>query len=685
MSKEMRSKEMRNFANIFSRYAALYILMLVWMLSSCARMGSPDGGWYDEFPPRVVSTSPADKGTDVHSKKITITFDEYVKIDNPSEKVVISPPQLEQPEIKAQGKRIVVALKDSLIDNTTYTIDFSDAISDFTEDNPMGNYAYSFSTGDHIDTLQVSGTVIEAENLEPVKGILVGLYAINDVIDPATGKPVSDEAFKGTDTLFTTQKFLRVSRTDSRGHFVIKGIAPGSYRVYALQDMDGDYAYKQKAEKIAFNHDVIVPTFKPDTRQDTIWRDSLHIENIIPVGYTHFLPDDIVLKAFTEEQTNRNFIKYERKEADNFTLFFTYGSPELPEIRGLNFDDFDAFLIEANEKKDTITYWLKDTTLVNQDTLLVQMQYMMTDTLGVLVQQNDTLQILAKLPYEKRQKLAAEEYEKWQKKQEKQKKQNKPYQEQMPPKALEVDIQLPGRLDPDKTILMDIPAPLAALDTAAIHLYSKIDTLWYKSRFLIREVPNQSRRYELLGEWRPATEYSLEIDSAAFTDIYGKTSSPFKRGFSVPSLDEYSTIIFTINGMEGKNLVVQLLNSQDKPVKEMKTTDGNVQFDFLKPEKYYARLFVDENGNGVWNTGDYAADRQPEEVSYYPDVIECRAKWDMRLSWNPTARPANQQKPGAIIQTKADKQKTIKHRNAERALKMGIELPAYLQHTGSDY
>ena len=158
----MRSKEMRNFANIFSRYAALYILMLVWMLSSCARMGSPDGGWYDEFPPRVVSTSPADKGTDVHSKKITITFDEYVKIDNPSEKVVISPPQLEQPEIKAQGKRIVVALKDSLIDNTTYTIDFSDAISDFTEDNPMSYYAYTFSTGDHIDTLQISGTVVEA-------------------------------------------------------------------------------------------------------------------------------------------------------------------------------------------------------------------------------------------------------------------------------------------------------------------------------------------------------------------------------------------------------------------------------------------------------------------------------------------------------------------------------------------
>jgi hypothetical protein len=255
----------------------------------------------------------------------------------------------------------------------------------------------------------------------------------------------------------------------------------------------------------------------------------------------------------------------------------------------------------------------------------------------------------------------------------------------MPPKALEVSFLLSGQLDPDKTVLIDIPSPVATIDTSAVHLYSKIDTLWYKSRFLIREIPHQSRRYELLGEWRPDTEYSLEVDSAAFTDIYGKMNSPFKRGFSVPSLDVYSTIIFTINGMEGKNLVVQLLNGQDKPIKEIKTSDGSVQFDFMKPEKYYARMFVDENGNGIWDTGDYAADRQPEMVYYYPEMIECRAKWDMRLSWNPTARPANQQKPGAIIQAKADKQKTIKNRNAERALKLGIELPAYLQHTGSDY
>ena len=109
-------------------------------------MGQPDGGWFDETPPKVVGASPSDRATDVNSKKVNIFFDEFSKLENASEKVVVSPPQLEAPEIKAQGKHISVALQDKLQPNTTYTIDFSDAISDNNEGNPLGNYTYSFST-----------------------------------------------------------------------------------------------------------------------------------------------------------------------------------------------------------------------------------------------------------------------------------------------------------------------------------------------------------------------------------------------------------------------------------------------------------------------------------------------------------------------------------------------------------
>ena len=283
-----------NFADRPNRPHAAWVLAAALLaVASCAKMGQPDGGWYDETPPVIVRTTPEDKGVNVKQKKITIYFDEFIQVDNPTEKVVISPPQIEQAEIQAAGKKIEVELKDPLRENTTYTVDFSDAISDNNEGNPLGNYTYTFSTGDHIDTLEVAGYVLNARDLEPIKGILVGLY--DDLSDSA----------------FTKKPMLRVSRTDSRGRFVIKGIAPGSYRIYALQDADNNYVFNQKSEQIAFSHDVIVPSWKPDVRQDTTWLDSLRIDSIKRVPYTHFLPDDIALRAFTETQTDRVLIKSE--------------------------------------------------------------------------------------------------------------------------------------------------------------------------------------------------------------------------------------------------------------------------------------------------------------------------------------------------------------------------------------
>lgn len=606
---------------------------------SCAKMGQPDGGWYDETPPVIVRTTPQDKGVNVKQKKISIYFDEYIKVDNPTEKVVISPPQIEQAEIAASGKKIVVELKDTLKPNTTYTVDFSDAITDNNENNPLGNYTYTFSTGDHIDTMEVAGYVLDAQNLEPIKGILVGLYS------------------NLSDTIFTKEPMLRVSRTDSRGKFVIKGVAHGDYRIYALQDADNNYIFNQKSEQIAFTHDIITPSSMADIRQDTIWRDSLRIDSIIRVGYTHFLPDDIVLRAFTEVQTNRYLVKTERTEPDHFTMFFSYGDSLLPQIRGLNFNEQDAFIIEPTEKQDTITYWLRDTMLVNQDTLRMEVKYMATDTLGVLQLQTDTMDVLAKVPYEKRLKQQADEYEEWKKKQDKAKKRGKEYETEMPKKALEPKYNVASEPAPDQNITITVPTPLASADTSRIHLYSKHDTLWYRSPFVLRPKPGLHRTYELLGEWRPGIEYSLEVDTMAFTDIYGKTSAPKKQGFKVKTEDSYATLLFDITGMADTTVVVQLLNSQDVMVKEVSTSNGRAEFFYIKPDTYYARMFIDSNNNGVWDTGDYAADRQAETTYYYPDKIECKAKWDLTLTWNPTSRSLNLQKPMTITKQKPERRR----------------------------
>ena len=633
------------------------LLAAVAVMASCAKMGQPDGGWYDETPPVIIKTTPQDKGVNINQKKIAIHFDEYIQIDNPTEKVVVSPPQMEQAEINAAGKKIEIELKDTLKPNTTYTIDFSDAITDNNENNPLGNYTYSFSTGDHIDTLEVAGYVLNAKDLEPIKGILVGLYSnLND-------------------TAFTGEPMLRVSRTDSRGKFIIKGIAPGDYRIYALQDADNNYRFSQKGEQLAFTHDIITPTFKPDIRQDTLWRDTLHIDSIARVPYTHFLPDDITLRAFTETQTDRYLIKSERTEPDHFTFFFSYGDSLLPEVKGLNFDEREAFITEHSEKRDTVTYWLRDTMLVNQDTLRMELKYMATDTLGVLRLQTDTLDMLAKTPYKKRMEQQADRYKEWKKKQDRAKKRGKPYETEMPAAALKPQYIVASEPDPDQNVIITMPAPLAKADTSCIHLYSKHDTLWYRSPYVFRPKQGANRTYELLGEWRPGIEYSLEIDTMAFTDIYGKTSAPYKQGFKVRSEDSYATVLFEVAGMKDTTIVVQLLSSSDEVVKEVSTDNGTAEFFYVKPGTYYARMFIDSNRNGEWDTGLYAGDRQAETTYYYPEKLECKEKWDMTLTWNPTSRKPFMQKPLEITKQKPEKEKTIRRRNLERARELGIPYP----------
>ena len=636
----------------------LYLLAVsCWLLAvGCARMGSPDGGWYDDTPPYVVGSTPGDLATDVSPKRVSIYFNEFIKLEDAQNKVIISPPQLEMPEIKASGKRVVVDLKDSLKENTTYTIDFGDAISDFTEGNPMGNYAFTFSTGKAIDTLQVSGYVLNAENLEPIKGIQVGLY--DDL----------------SDTVFLKKPMMRISRTDSRGHFVIKGVAPGTYRCYALQDADNNYVYNQKSEMVGFSHDTFEPSWKMDTRQDTIWRDSLHIDNILRVPYTHFLPDDITLLAFTAEQDSRYLLKTERTEPHKIGFYFTYGDSVPPSIRGLNFNSDNAFVVEPSLRNDTVFYWLRDSALINQDTLRMEVQYLMTDTTELLVSKTDTLEITPKESYEKRMKAKQKEIEKWEKEQEKKKKRDEPYDSVMPREMLRLKIDPSGSLSPASVVTIESPTPLLRLDTAAIHLYTKVDTLWYDADYVFKPSPYNIRRYTLTADWKPETEYSLEIDSAAFEDIYGTVIGPVKQGLKVKSEDDYSTLTVNLSGIEDTDaVIVQLLSSSEAVAMQVRAKNGTASFDYVNPGKYYIRAFVDSNGNGRWDTGDYYADRQAEAVYYYPEETECKAKWDVTRNWNLTSRRCFEQKPSAITKQKPDKEKKLKNRNLERAKQLGKE------------
>jgi hypothetical protein len=629
------------------------ILMAVIAAYSCASIGAPDGGPYDEEPPRFVGSTPELHATGNQKSRIELEFDEFIKLEKAAEKVVISPPQMEQPEIKVSGKKVVIELIDSLKDSTTYTVDFSDAIVDNNEGNPMGNFSFSFSTGESIDTLEVSGTVLNAADLEPVKGMLVGLH-----------KNLND-------TAFTTLPFDRVSRTDSRGQFIIRGIAPGEYRIFALMDGNQNYLFDSKSERIAFGDSLVIPSWEPAVRQDTLWQDTLTIDTIHTVHYTRFMPDNLILRVFKEENDRQYLTRSQRDKENHFILTFNAKADSLPGLKGLNFDETDAFIIETTSRNDSICYWIKDSLVYGMDTLEVQLDYLYTDSLNQLVPRTDTIYLANKLTREQReriQKEAEEEKEKERKKREK--KGLEPEKEPTP--FLKMNVDAPSSFDINKNVVLAFDEPVVRFDTAAIHMQVKVDTLWEDTPFLLRPDSVLPRTYEILAGWEPEKEYKLTIDSAAVTGLYGLHTNKSEHTMKVKKLDEYGTLLLNVkNALPGS--IVELIDNSGKVLRQQPVTqEGTADFYFLAPNsKYYIRLFEDRNGNGKWDTGNYSKGLQPEAVYYFPKVWEMKANFEFEEDWDIHEVPWDRQKLDEIKKQKPEQEKKIKDRNKERAKKLG--------------
>ena len=596
----------------------LSVVTLVVMLYSCASIGRPEGGPRDFDPPRFIGSNPPAGAVNSQRTKISLQFDEFIKLEKATEKVVVSPPQIQQPEIKASGKRIQVNLLDSLKPNTTYTIDFSDAIVDNNEGNPLGNFAFTFSTGAQIDTMEVSGTVLDASNLEPIKGILVGLHSnLND-------------------SAFNKLPFDRVARTDSRGRFSIRGIAPGKYRIYGLMDADQNFTFNQKSEVIAFHDSLIIPRMEERIRMDTAWVDSLTYDTIVEKKYMHYLPDDVILRAFKELNYSQYLIKSERLVPHKFTFYFAGKADTLPVLKGLNFDEKDAFIIEKNQRNDTIHYWVKDSLLFKQDTLSMSLTYLYTDTLNQLVPRTDTLNLVSKQKYKK--------------------------DEPEPTKFLPVNVSAPSSMEVYGYVSLNFDEPIAGFDSTAIHLRQKVDTLWKDIPFEFEQDSLNQKKFNLYYDWEPTFEYEFEVDSTAFHGIYGLFTDKIKQGFKVRSEDEYFTLHFSVTGADSLAFV-ELLDAQDKVVRKRIVKDGMADFYFLNPGKYAARLINDTNGNGEWDTGDFAKGLQPEAVFYYPAILDYKALWDVTQPWDIHATPVDKQKPDELKKQKPDEDKKKKDRN----------------------
>ena len=588
--------------------------VLAMFLYSCANIGNPNGGPYDELPPKFVSSTPVPNSINYQGKKVEILFDELIQIDNPMENVIITPPQREMPVIRSSGKRVEMELFDSLKPNTTYTIDFTNSIADNNEKNILENFTFAFSTGDVIDSLEISGTVLNASNLEPMPGISIGLHS-----------NLADSAFR-------TLPFDRTSRTNDKGQFTVRNIKPGKYRIYALNDVNRDYKFDQPGEDIAFLDSVFVPTFTAAVRQDTIWQDSLTIDTIRTVHYTRFLPDDIALRLFKEKFERQYMTRPERPDEHRFVLHFNAPLDTIPVPRPLNFTPAEEewFIAQPLDEGRNVTFWLRDSLVWQLDTLTMELTYPMSDSLNILRPQTDTIQtVLRRRPSEKKKKKGEPEIE-----------------------FLNMTIDASGEMDLFDTVSIVFDEPVLDIDKDMFRLEQEVDSVWSLVDFEFFQDSLNSLGYYINRDWKYGESFRLTVDSALIHSLYGKWNDVFQTQFRIKPEDSYGHLYINIIGNDTLPAFVELLNSKDEPVRKATVKGGGVLFMDLKPEKYYARLVIDTNRNGEWDTGNYAERLQPEEVFYCPKVFTVLQNFQHEETWNIRMTPWLKQKPLEITKNK---------------------------------
>ena len=623
----------------------IYIIGIFFLLlASCANRGQgPQGGPRDSIPPAILKEVPVNGTLNFNAKEILVYFDEYIQMNDVQKHVLISPPQQTPPEVKAIGKHMSVVFQEQLQDSTTYTIDFGAAICDYNEKTPLEGYVFSFSTGDVIDSLAISGTIYNAANLDPVTEVLVGIHR------------------NPHDSAFTSLPFSRITRANSEGHFTIHNIQPGTYRIYALNDISRDYLY-QPGEAFAWSDSLINPYCEVDVHTDTIWRDTIAIDPlsgdtlftrlvdstfIHPV--THFYPDSLLLFYFEEDKQRHYFQRILRDEQHAFTLLFAAPQDSMPIIRALRPSEVDSLgndsawvnfldyaIVQTSPHLDTITFWLTDSIAISMDSIYLQMQHLVSDSLYNLVPQTDTLLAVYRHP-----RLSEKAME--------------TYLRNKQSRRLTIKSNASNKFEVYDTISITSDFPLDSIHTHMIHLSHKVDTTFRPLPFQLLPHDSIGMTYHLLASLQPEQTYLLKIDSAAIRDIYGVTNDSIAYNIRLKALNEYASLMVKLTHYDPQARI-QLLNDKDQVVRELPASPEGTKFEYLAASTFFLRMYIDRNNDGKWTTGDWLLHRQPEPVYYYPSKLKLRANWDFEENFDHLAIPQVQSKPKSLV-GKASKKK----------------------------
>jgi hypothetical protein len=649
----------QRFDRMIRRASALPALLC---LFACANVGNPNGGPYDEDPPKFVGAKPAMNQLNFTGKKIEVFFDEFITIDNPSEQVIVTPPQIQAPIIRAVGKKAMVELKDTLKENTTYTIDFTSSITDNTEKNVLKNFSYAFSTGDVLDTMKIGGVLLNAQDLEPMQKAIVGIHS------------------NLADTAFTKTPLLRTSKTDDRGRFIIHNIAPGSYHVFALEDKNRNYIYdKNNDESLAFLDSIVIPSCERGLVPDTIWKDTITVDTVFMVERTLFYPNDLVLWYFNDSiMPRQRMLRPERQQDYIFTLKFNAPLDTFPQPVPLNFEPADSIWYVTQKGQDpesfALNYWILDSMIYRIDTLQVEVSYWKNnDTIPDLIElQTDTLSLVNRESAQ-RKKREAKPKKPVKVRKTKEGDAESEASEEPPVIPLQVSISPSGSINPYDVITVAFNEPVMDVRKEFFVMEIAVDSLWEPTDFEFVEDSTRAMTCLIKRPFNYEEQYRITIDSAMLRGVYGHCNDSLTVGMAVKGNKEYGTLKVEVQGLptvgdSGQVIpaFMELLNSADAAVRKVIVENGVAHFKDMPADSYYARIVLDANGNGIWDYGNYEEKRLPERVIYFmnptsEDKFGIRQNYDIDEIWDiRAAKPG--EKPYELLKNKP-KEDTKKKRD----------------------
>lgn len=580
-----------------SLLAIAAILVSMVFSNSCANPGvGPSGGDRDSIPPEIIESVPQNYQRNFNGNEIILSFNEYIVADNLASNMIVSPPLAEKPLVRMKGKSLYVKFEEDLIPGRTYSVDFKDGIKDYTEGNKIESLRMLFSTYDQIDTLRISGYLLDAFTLEPVENAIAVLYTLAD------------------DSVFTSLKPDFIAKANSEGFFMFDNLPKGEFRLFGLVDNDRNLFFSDDKEIIAFSDTLIVPSASFVSQPDTVITQT---DTLITEGYTQYLPDDVFAMMFTHHIYKQNLVYDKREDRDLFVLNFREPVSDSLKIDLLNNQIENPMYTEINQNNDSISIWLTDTTLINTDSLYLRVAYTVTDSANNFITKTDTLRMLyARTKNEKsKQNLDAEKQQVF---------------------KFESNIGS-GAFDLNKKIELVSPIPLIDFSDEHITLEKAVnDTTFEAVNFTFNQRKNSKRKFIIDFGIEEDTRYRIVVDSAAVYSYSGKHNLLFEKKFKTQKTDFYGSYSINIEGLESLALVQLLKKSKSEDlVRQIVLEKGNtkVLFDYLKAGDYLLKIIVDRNSNKTWDTGNFSTNTQPEPVYYYHKILTVKSNWDLHEDW----------------------------------------------------